>query len=64
MNFILVESLWCFHKKPNKRLHQLKHSKIKDVTRIVASLSHLNEETRTYIEKQTGKVELVRARAV
>ena len=24
-------------------------------------MSHLNEETRTYIEKQTGKVELVRA---
>lgn len=55
------KSFGAFLKKPDKQLCQIKTSKMKDVTRIIASKSHLNEETKVFIKKQPGKVELVRA---
>lgn len=40
---------------------RIKHQPKAGVTRVVASKSHLNDETKSFIDKLTGKVELVQA---
>ena len=55
------KSFGAFVKNLNKELLQLKHYKKAGVTRIVASKSHLNEETKKFINKQLGKIEIVQA---
>ena len=39
----------------------IKHSRVDDVTRVVASKSHLNKETQKYIEAIEGNIDLVQA---
>ncbi len=45
----------------NKAIAEVKYKKISGVTRVVASKSHLNEETKKFINDIQGKVELIQA---
>ena len=45
----------------NKTISEVKYKKLSDITRIVASKSHLNEETKKFINDIQGKVELIQA---
>ena len=45
----------------NKTISEVKYKKLFGVTRVVASKSHLNEETKKFIRDIQGKVELIQA---
>ncbi len=45
----------------NKTISEIKYKKIPGICRVVASKSHLNEETKKFINDIKGKVELVQA---
>ena len=45
----------------NKTIAEIKHKRLSGVTRVVASKSHLNEETKKFINGIQGKVELIQA---
>ena len=45
----------------NKAITEVKYKKLSGVTRVVASKSHLNEETKKFIKDIQGKVELIQA---
>ena len=45
----------------NKAITEVKYKKLSGVTRVVASKSHLNEETKKFINNIQGKVELIQA---
>ena len=45
----------------NKTISEVKYKKLSGVTRVVASKSHLNEETKKFINDIKGKVELIQA---
>ena len=45
----------------NKAITEVKYKKLSGVTRVVASKSHLNEETKKFINDIKGKVELIQA---
>ena len=45
----------------NKTISEVKYKKLSGVTRVVASKSHLNEETKKFINNIQGKVELIQA---
>ena len=45
----------------NKTISEVKYKKLPEVTRVVASKSHLNEETKKFINDIQGKVELIQA---
>jgi 3'(2'), 5'-bisphosphate nucleotidase len=46
---------------PGTEPRQIKHHKLNGVTRVVASKSHLNEETQAFIHAIEGEVEIVQA---
>ncbi len=45
----------------NKKIKVVKYKKVSGITRVVASKSHLNEETKKFINDIKGKVELIQA---
>ena len=45
----------------NKTISEVKYKKLSGVTRVVASKSHLNEETKKFINDIQDKVELIQA---
>ena len=45
----------------NKTISEVKYKKVTGITRVVASKSHLNEETKKFINDIKGKVELIQA---
>ena len=45
----------------NKKISEVKYKKVSGVSRVVASKSHLNKETKKFIDKIKGKVELIQA---
>ena len=45
----------------NKTSSEVKYKKVSGISRVVASKSHLNEETKKFINKIKGKVELIQA---
>ena len=45
----------------NKKISEIKYKKVSGICRVVASKSHLNNETKKFIDDIEGKVELVQA---
>jgi 3'(2'), 5'-bisphosphate nucleotidase len=45
----------------DKKISQVKYKKVSGVCRVVASKSHLNKETKEFINNIKGKVELIQA---